>query len=236
MMSDASISSRARALREPPESALDDAPVDPFPLNRGEVIRKLLHMTPGFSVFGLRLIPHEDPVVMREILIISGVTIALTAVFLALHRTVRRRGEDNFLSTVISYGVCAVATLSLFRENLEFTCVVVAILAFGDSFAYFGGKLFGKRKLPWNPSKSWAGTLSFVLFAAPLAALAYWIEARPVVPFALAALCATSAAVAGAIAESLPTRLTDNLRIGVAAMVAVAAAHFAFAPYFPTVG
>jgi dolichol kinase len=110
------------------------------------------------------------------------------------------------------------------------------VLAFGDGSAYLGGKLLGGPRLPWNPDKSVAGSLSFVLIAAPMASLAYWNEARnpdgSSVPLLLAVLCGTAAAIVGSIAESWPTRITDNLRVGVAAAVSVVAAHFALAGYF----
>lgn len=194
---------------------------------RAELVRKFLHMSPGLVAIGMSFIPHYDPLAWHEVGIIAGVAIILTVVFLRMRHTVRRNGEDNFLSTVLSYGVCVVTMSALFRGNPEFTSVVVAVLAFGDGSAYLGGKYLGKRKLPWNRSKTWIGTFSFILVSWPLAALAYWLEARPAAPFSLAAACAGAAAVAGAVAESLPMKLTDNLRVGVAAGIACAATYFA---------
>jgi hypothetical protein len=45
-------------------------------------------------------------------------------------------------------------------------------------------------------------------------------------------LCATAATVTAAVAESWATNLTDNLRVGVAASVAVIAAHYLSAGWF----
>lgn len=222
----------------------------------GEFVRKALHMSPGLAAYAMSFIPHYDPLAWHEVGIVAGLAVLLTVIYLVLHRTVRRGDEDNFLSTVFSYGFCCVTMAALFRAQPEFTCVVVAVLAFGDGSAYFGGKLFGRKKLPWNRKKSWIGSMCFVLVSAPLAALAFWLEARPAsvfaligacatvhpdldniqrlvaAPYALAMICATAAAVAGAIAESLPTRLTDNLRVGIAAGAACAATYFAVLPWF----
>ena len=187
-------------------------------------------MLPGLFPFILALIPHPDPLTFDQISFIIQICVVFTVGFLLLHRVVRRPGERNLLSTTLSYPLTIVAMLLLFPAHAEFTTAVVAVLAFGDGAAYFGGKLFGKTRLPWNADKTWVGTASFVCFAAPIATLAYWVEARnPEPPLLLAALCGTSAAFAGAIGESLPTEITDNLRVGIFASLGVIAAHYAFA-------
>ena len=134
---------------EPPAEAR------PSRIPQGELVRKLLHMGPGLLTFAMSAIPHYDPLAWHEVGIVAGVAIAVMGTFLYLHRTVRRDGEDNMLSTVFSYGLCVMVMSLLFRAHTEFTCVVVCVLAFGDGSAYFAGKLWGKRKLPWNRSKSW---------------------------------------------------------------------------------
>jgi dolichol kinase len=168
--------------------------------------------------------------------VVAVICVVFSGIFLAQYRILRRRGESDLLLTVLSYPTCILATLMLFPAHTEFAVVVVSVLAFGDGSAFLGGKLFGGPRLPWNANKSVAGSLTFVLMAAPMASLAYWNEARnpdgSSVPIALAMLCGTAAAVLGAIAESWRTRVTDNLRVGVAAAIAVVAAHFALAPFF----
>ncbi|MCH7872975.1 MAG: hypothetical protein IID33_14870, partial [Planctomycetes bacterium] len=62
----------------------------------------------------------------------------------------------------------------------------------------------------------------------PLAALLYWAEAGPPVGLPEAAVCAGCAALCGAVAESLPLRSLDNLRVGLAAAIGVAASHAVF--------
>jgi dolichol kinase len=191
-------------------------------------------MSPGLFPFILAAVPHPDPLEWNEVWFIAQICIVLTAGFLALHKVVRRPDEKNLLSTTLSYPITIIAMLALFRYHAEFTCVVVVILAFGDGAAYFGGTLFGKRKLPWNPQKSWAGMISFVVVSAPIAALAYWVEARnPSAPLSLAIICGTTAAVFGALAESIRTQITDNLRVGVAASVGVVVAYYTFANLLP---
>jgi len=198
-------------------------------LRRGEICRKLLHMSPGLLPFALTLVPHSDPLDFMSKFVVVSLCVILTGVFLSLHRVVRRPGEENLLSTAISYPATIIATLLLFPAHVELTGVVAVVLAFGDGSAYIGGRFFGKRPLPWNKEKTWFGTITFIIVAAPLSALGYWSLAVPESSLVLAITCGTAATVAGAIAESLPMKVTDNFRVGVSAAVAVAAAHWVMA-------
>ena len=185
--------------------------------SENEFQRKILHMLPGFLPFGLAFLPHDDPPDWIAKGIVILITVAFTTVYILMRPRVSRPGEENFYSTTLGYAAAVLGTMLLFPSNVEFAMVVVILIAFGDGFAYICGKRFGRRKLPWNPDKSWAGTIGFVVFAAPIASLAFWMEAQnPDVPFLLAAICCTIASVAAALAESWPTGLTDNLRVGVA--------------------
>jgi len=202
-------------------------------LHRGEMTRKLLHVVPGLIPFASRVIVHRDPLDAFSLMLVTGVTVILTGVFLASSRVVRRQGEREFLSATFSYPATILATLFLFPAQPEFACVVLIVIALGDSAAFFAGQLFGKARLPWNPEKSWAGMVMFVLVAAPLASLAYYFEAQnPSVPIGMALICGITAALVGAVAESIATSVTDNLRVGVASAVGVVAAHYAVAPWF----
>lgn len=193
----------------------------------GEVHRKLLHTTPGLLPFFLVQYPHPDPLDAVALAVVTVIAVVLTALFLACHRTVRRKDEHNFVTNTLSYSATILTTLIMFPGHAEFAGVVVCVLAFGDTSAFIGGRLFGKRPLPWNSRKTCIGTLCFLVGAAPLATLAYWAEARPAMPLGVAVICGSVAALAGAAAESLPTRISDNFRVGLASATAVIVAHFA---------
>ena len=47
-------------------------------------------------------------------------------------------------------------------------------MSLGDGCSNIFGKAYGKRKLPWNPEKSWAGSAAFVLFGGLGAAILMW--------------------------------------------------------------
>ena len=106
--------------------------------------------------------------------------------------------------------------------------MVVVVLALGDGAAYIGGKTFGKRKLPWNSEKTWVGSLSFIAVSGPIATLAYMALAdADGRHWKIAAACGFAAAICGSMAESLPVKLTDNLRVGVSALLAVTVTQYA---------
>jgi farnesol kinase len=212
-----------------------ETPSDP-PMQRSEFTRKLLHMFPGVLPFVLRYSPHTDPLLRHELIFLVVLAVGLTLLFLACWKLVRRDGETDLVYTVASYPLVVLSALVAFPDRVEFACVVVCVLALGDGSAYLFGRRWGRARLPWNAAKSWAGSIAFVAVSGPVATLAYWGEARPDVPLGLAAICGFSAAIAGSVAESLPVSLTDNLRVGVAALLAVVASHFAaVALLYPTV-
>ncbi|MBT4866327.1 MAG: phosphatidate cytidylyltransferase [Planctomycetaceae bacterium] len=193
-----------------------------------EFVRKLLHMSPGLLPFVFALVPHFDPLDWIAQAAIVTCCVVMTAVFLSLYRTVRRPGEDNLLSTAISYPAIIIVTVLLFPAHVELMGVVVVVLALGDGAAYIGGKTFGKRKLPWNPDKTWVGSLSFIAVSGPIATLAYMALAdADGRHWEIATACGFAAAICGSMAESLPVRLTDNLRVGVSALLAVTAMQYA---------
>jgi dolichol kinase len=201
--------------------------------SENEFQRKFLHMLPGCLPFLLAFLPHDDPPDWIAMAIVTAIAFVLTGTYILMRSRVSRPNEHDFYTTTLSYPAAVLGTMLLFPSHIEFAMVVVILLAFGDGFAYIFGKRFGKRRLPWNPEKSWAGTFAFVLFSAPIASLAFWLEAKnPDVSFALAAACCTIAATLAALAESWPTKLTDNLRVGVTAAIAVSASYFLLAPYW----
>lgn len=201
--------------------------------SKNELNRKILHMLPGFLPFLLAILPHDDPPDWIAMTCVVSITVLLTGFYIAMRSRVSRPDEKNFYSTVLSYPAAVLGTLLLFPAHVEFAMVVVILIAFGDGCAYIFGKRFGRRALPWNPEKSWAGTIGFVIISAPIASLAFWLEAKnPEVPFLLAAGCCTLAALAAALAESWPTKLTDNLRVGVTAALTVSGSYFLLARFW----
>lgn len=195
-----------------------------------EFWRKTLHMFPGFLPFWLITLPGADPLETHSLIFVTVITLVLTMTYVALHKVVKRQNESDFLLTALSYPVIVLASLWLFPAQMEFACVVVVILAFGDGSAFIGGKMWGRKKLPWNRDKSWAGLFSFLAIAGPASTyLIYHVSANPSISLLSAVLCAGFATLLAAVAESVDTKLTDNLRVGLAAICGVAGMYFLLA-------
>jgi farnesol kinase len=219
----------------PMSSLLEDTSADsvsapdsaPPATSQNEIYRKLMHILPAVLPFVLVFLPHDDPPDWIAMSIVTAIIIVLTGIYLGLRSRVSRPQEADFFSSALSYPATVLGTLLIFPSHAEFAMVVVILIGLGDGSAYICGTRFGRKPLPWNPEKSWAGTLGFVLFSAPVATLAFWLEAKnPEVPFLLAAACCGIAAIASALAESWPTKLTDNLRVGLTAAVTVSGSYF----------
>jgi len=99
--------------------------------------------------------------------------------------------------------------------------VVTIIIALGDGSATVAGLILRGRRLPWNQAKSWVGLAAFLVCGGSVATLAYWCEARPGVSPLLALACVMPAVLAAALAESLPLRMNDNIRVGVTGSLAI---------------
>ncbi len=189
------------------------------PLRR-EVQRKAVHALPGLIPFIMLGVYHEDPLPAWNLAVVLGVVALLTAVGYRYRDAIARSGE-SWTATCLGYPLAPTLTLCLFPARAELAAVVLVVLAFGDAAAGLGGLLLGGPRLPWNRAKSWVGLSCFAAAALPAAAFIYWAEAKPTVPVYAAIICGGAAAFAGAAAESLPMRGSDNVRVGLAAALGV---------------
>jgi len=200
-------------------------------LDSMELRRRFWHMSPGLLPFLMWPIPHRDPISPTLYVIIVAIVVGLSLKIFLQYRLIQRVGETNGTSGVVGYAAAIVGTALLFPAHVELAMTVLAILAFGDGSATLGGLLFRGPKLPWNHEKSWSGSICFLMVGVPMAAIVYWgethnLEAQTAgVSFATALICAGPAVLMAAIAESLPVRLNDNIRVGVTSAVTLAVVH-----------
>lgn len=190
-----------------------------------ELKRRLWHMAPGLLVVLSWSIPHKDPLSPTFKFIAGGIIMGLALLLLRRWHTVVRKGETHNLGAVFGYAVSVLATLLLFPAHAELGMAVLVVLAFGDGSATLGGLILRGPALPWNSQKTWAGTLSFIIVGAPLTVLAYWAESQPKADWAAATACGITAVLVAAFAESIPSRINDNIRVGIAASAGVAITH-----------
>jgi dolichol kinase len=190
--------------------------------------RRLIHMSPGLLPVLLPLIPHPDPLAMYSRIILLTLIGGMSLFALKREALFRRNGERGWATSVISYGVITLTLLLALPAQPEIGMAVTMIIAFGDGSATLAGMLFRGRRLPWNRDKSWVGLAAFLLCAIPLATLVYWAEARPGVALSLAATCVAPAVLMAALAESLPLKINDNIRVGVTAGLTILLTHGMF--------
>lgn len=192
--------------------------------------RRLVHMSPGLLPVLLPLIPHADPLAMYSRIILLTVVGGMSLFALKREALFRRTadGERGWATSVISYGIITLSLLLALPAQPEIGMAVTMIIAFGDGSATLAGLLLRGRRLPWNRDKSWVGLAAFLLSAIPLATLVYWAEARPGVALSVACACVAPAVLMAALAESLPLRINDNIRVGVTAGLTIIVTHAMF--------
>ena len=183
--------------------------------------RRLIHMSPGLLPALLWFIPHPDPLAWYSQIAISVVILGMSIFALRHARLFVRPHETGWATSVISYAVITLALLVGFPSRPEMGLAVTVIIAFGDGAATLGGLLVQGPRLPWNRQKSWAGLAAFLVISIPAASVVYWGEARPDVSMLVAVACAGPAALAASLAETLPVRLNDNVRVGVTAAAVI---------------
>jgi len=195
-------------------------------LSRREIRRRWWHMLPGLTPFILWPIEHADPMSLTLKLIILIVAIVIAGSIFIKFRHVSRDDSENRTEAVLGYAMSVLGTLLLFPASPEIGFTVLAVLAFGDGCATFGGLLISSRSLPWNREKTVSGMLSFIVVGTLMASLIYWGEANPRVNWLSAFLIATPTTLCAAVAESLPVRLNDNVRVGVVSAIVAPIAHY----------
>jgi uncharacterized protein (TIGR00297 family) len=122
---------------------------------------------------------------------------------------------------ILLYPLVVLALVLLFPRRLDLAAAGWGFLAFGDGFATLVGASLGGRRLPWNPRKSWSGLLGYVVFGCLGAtALSSFVAGQLPGPAGLVAFLL--AALVGAVLESLPSELDDNLVPPLAAAGALA--------------
>ena len=145
---------------------------------------------------------------------------------------------------ILLYPLSVLLLVLAFPSRLDIVAAAWGILALGDGAATLVGRrvttinaepaehadknfsadsassAFIRRRLPWNPDKTVAGTLAFVICGGGGAvALALWtrpaVAPMPSLTFAIAAPLV--AAVVAALVETMPVRLDDNISVPVTA-------------------
>jgi phytol kinase len=198
----------------------------PLTLDARELARKLWHMGPGILALGLPLF-LDLPLFQSHLNAIIVLATCLLFVLSLVHaKHLERPGERDWSTGVGAYAATVLIPLLAFPNDLQIAMSGMVILAFGDGAAALGGLALGGPPLPWNARKTLSGTLSFLICAAPMATWMFWGMADGKVSTETALLNGFAATAVAAIAESLPSTINDNIRVGAAGVTTLVFLHW----------
>jgi uncharacterized protein (TIGR00297 family) len=116
---------------------------------------------------------------------------------------------------ILLYPLSVLILILLFPKRLYIAAASWAIMGWGDGMASIIGKRFGRKKIPWNAERSYAGSLGFFVFGgigAVLFTRFVWTDfPQPFLWYIIAVpLLATLLAT---FVETVPSGINDNLTV-----------------------
>jgi uncharacterized protein (TIGR00297 family) len=113
---------------------------------------------------------------------------------------------------IVAYPVSVLVLILLFGRRMEVVGAVWAIMALGDGSASVAGESLRGPALPWNRGKTWSGFAAFIAVGTLGSfALGRWID--PSIPELKVLLVCAATATVGAVVETLPIGLDDNISV-----------------------
>jgi len=183
-------------------------------LSASELKRKVLHVAVGGFAFLLRFLTWPQAAAMAVAAFVFNWQVLPRLGGRRLWRGPEQ--EKGYPLGILLYPLAVLVLIVVFRHALWNAAAVWALLAFGDGMASMLGQAFGGPRLPWNARKGWIGFVAFVAFGTAGAAL-LMVWTRGEAPRAALALSIVSLALAlalvGALVETVPTTLDDNLTV-----------------------
>ncbi|MDA8015856.1 MAG: DUF92 domain-containing protein [Thermoanaerobaculia bacterium] len=183
-------------------------------LTARELARKVVHMGVGLIAFAVVFLGPAYSA-------LCAVGAVLMNVFLlprAGGKFLWREHEEKRGASmgIVLYPTAVLFLILAFWNHLEVVAAIWAILAFGDGMASLVGMTVGGARLPWNPKKSWSGTFAYWCFGtAGAATLLAWTLHHQGESYCLGYLIFAAAvtALVGAVIESQPIGLDDNISV-----------------------
>ncbi|HEV7919310.1 MAG TPA: DUF92 domain-containing protein [Thermoanaerobaculia bacterium] len=198
-----------------------------MPHQSNENLRKSIHIAFGIFAVALRWLPW-----WAAALVCAA---AVAGNFVLLHRIVGRavaRHARGWDFGIVIYPAAVLALVVVFRNRIEIAGAVWAVMAFGDGFATVAGKLVRGPRLPWNPDKSVAGFLAFLVFGS-LGTYFVFLFLQTGVTYLSPLLIVLLTVLACAIVESMATNIDDNVTVPLTGAAVMAVLVFASWPPHP---
>ena len=174
--------------------------------------RQLVHLT--MVVFALLLRWFEQWQQQWLAIVLAGGAVLFNLFILrhlapALFR--EREHQKGYSIGIIIYPLVVLILVIVFP--LYIAAGAWAILAIGDSLSNLIGRRFGSRKLYWNPVKSYAGLIAFIVPSIIGSGFFLW-WVKPDIAIRELVNLAVSGSVVSGILETLPVKLDDNILVG----------------------
>lgn len=188
-----------------------------------ETKRKIEHIIPVVFVLLLRYLNTWQALLFAFVGIMYGLFLSRMFVRGAFRE---HEQEKGFSPGKLIYGVMVFILILLFYKKMYIVAGAWAIMSLGDGCSNIFGRAYGKRKLPWNTGKSWAGSAAFVLFGGLGAAiLMWWVnlgqspaqiiqgQMQTTLTCSYFFIPAFLTAFVAAGVESLPLKINDNITV-----------------------
>lgn len=183
-------------------------PVRPRPLFS---TRKLVHMSMLAFAFLLPILTWEQAAGCAVLALLFNVFL-LPRLAVDLRKKPDQTGAASIWTGIVLYPISVLALILLYRHCLHVAASAWAIMALGDGMASVAGESLRGPALPWNREKTWSGFMAFVMAGAIGAyTLTRWVT--PAVPAEKALAVSALGALVGALVESVPIRLDDNVSV-----------------------
>jgi uncharacterized protein (TIGR00297 family) len=175
--------------------------------------RQIVHVAIGGLALLLRVLTPWQATVLAGGAVAFNL-FALPRLAGALYRPgeVRRR----LFSGIVLYPVAVLLLILTFPDRRDIVASAWGILAFGDGMATLAGRHIASPRLSWNPEKSVAGSIAFVLFGGAAGSFLCWWCRPTVIPPAymwFSVWMPWVAAVVAAAVETIPIKFDDNISV-----------------------
>lgn len=195
-----------------------------------QLSRKFIHIGTG-PIFVLSWLLFNDNPTARFLAALVPLTITIQFILVGLGvirdeaavQSMSRTGDRReILRGPLYYGVIFVIITLIYWKYTPIGIVALMMVCGGDGLADIIGRRFGKSKLPWNGSKSWAGSLGMFFggWSLSIIIVAIYIYADIFSgPLIIYIPAISLIAVAATIVETLPIPDIDNISIALVSLV-----------------
>jgi phytol kinase len=192
--------------------------------------RKIIHIGTGPIFVLCWLLFNENPI---NKYLAALVPLAFTLQFFLIGigvikdeasvKAMSRSGDRReVLRGPLYYGIIFVLLTIIYWKNSPIGIIALMLMCGGDGLADIFGRKWGTRKVLWNSSKSWIGSLGMLLGGWGLSICIIWIFTSMGIfsnPIQFYLLPISIIAIVATIVESLPLKDIDNITVTISAVI-----------------